>query len=203
MAEPSASEIREKYDRMAKWYDALIPLEWLGLGAIRRELLSKARGNVIEIAAGTGRNFRYYPPDTRVTAIDLSPAMLAIARQRAKPNVRLAVMNAEALGFAAASFDTVISTLGLCTYPHPEAALREMARVCRPAGRILLIEHGRSNRPRIARFQDRHAAFHVSATCCHWNREPLELVHQAGLRVIASRRRLFGVVHIIESGGGG
>jgi ubiquinone/menaquinone biosynthesis C-methylase UbiE len=203
MAEPSSREIREKYDRIAKWYDFLIPLEWLGLGAARRELLAGARGDVLEIAAGTGRNFRHYPQEARVTAIDLSPAMLAIARRRATPNVRLAVMDAEALGFAAASFDTVISTLGLCTYPHPEAALREMGRVCRPGGRILLIEHGRSDRPRIARFQDRHAAFHVNATCCHWNREPLELVQIAGLRVIASRRRLFGIVHAIETGGGG
>jgi ubiquinone/menaquinone biosynthesis C-methylase UbiE len=202
MHEPSAREIREKYDRIARWYDALIPLEWLGLGALRRELLAEARGDVLEIAAGTGRNFKHYRPDARVTAIDLSPAMLAIARRRTPPNVRLAVMDAEALAFPAATFDTVVSTLGLCTYPDPESALKEMARVCRPGGRILLIEHGRSDRARIARFQDRHAAFHVSATCCHWNREPLEIVRQAGLKVLGNRRGLFGIVHVIEAAPG-
>jgi ubiquinone/menaquinone biosynthesis C-methylase UbiE len=202
MHEPSAREIREKYDRIARWYDALIPLEWLGLGTLRRELLAGARGDVLEIAAGTGRNFKYYRPDARVAAIDLSPAMLAIGRRRTPPNVRLAVMDAEALAFPAAVFDTVVSTLGLCTYANPQSALGEMARVCRVGGRILLIEHGRSDRARIARFQDRHAAFHASATCCHWNREPLEIVRQAGLRVLGSQRRLFGIVHVIEAAPG-
>ncbi len=200
----TSREIRQKYDRLAPWYDWLEGVsELLGVRHLRRELLERASGKVLEVAAGTGKNFRYYPRGSRLTAVDLSPSMLRIARKRAKTlglHVPLLVMDAAALAFRDRSFDTVVSSLTVCTFPDPVAALREMARVCRADGRILLLEHGRSNREWLGRRQDRRADRHAKAAGCHWNREPLDLVRQAGLRVLAARRPFFGIFHLLEAG---
>src|ERR1051325_239609 len=112
--------------------------------------------------------------------------MLNVARKRAAAlpiGVSFLIADAEALPFAAESFDTIVSSLSSCTFPDPVAALREMVRVSIPAGRILLLEHGRSKRPRLARFQDRHADQFAKPLGCHWNREPHELAREAGLEI--------------------
>lgn len=199
----TAEEIRGKYEQFAAKYDRMEILgELLGLSRLRRQLVQRALGKVLEVAAGTGANLRYYPKDCRLTAVDLSPAMLEIARKRAERlglQVEFHVMDAEALAFPDHTFDTVLSTLSLCTYPDPIAALQELARVCRPDGRVLLLEHGRSNREWLGRWQDRKADRHAAFIACHWNREPLDLVRQAGLSVISARRTFFGIFHQIEA----
>ncbi len=199
----TSDEIREKYERFARWYDWVegVP-EALGLARLRRRLLARAEGAVLEVAAGTGRNSPLYPPGCRITAVDLSPAMLDVARRRAARlglEVRLFVMDAAALDFPDRHFDTVVSTLSLCTFADPIGALGEMSRVCRPDGRILLLEHGRSDRPWLGRWQDRRAEGHAKAVGCYWNREPQALVREAGLGPIAERRTVLGVLHAIEA----
>jgi ubiquinone/menaquinone biosynthesis C-methylase UbiE len=196
-------ELRETYRRFAPWYDLAEALpEALGLRRLRRRVLGQARGLVLEIAAGTGKSFGFYQPESFVIAVDLSREMLERARRRAGKldrRYRFAVMDAERLGFRDHAFDTVVSTLSTCTFPNPIQALREMSRVCRPDGRILLIEHGRSDRGWAARYQDRRAEAHARMTGCHWNREPLELVRQAGLQITRADRRFLGVFHSIEA----
>lgn len=200
----TAAELRAAYDRFARWYDlSLAPLEWALLGRLRRRLLRRARGRVLEVAAGTGRNLPYYPPGIEeLVLMDLSPEMLARARRRAarlgRP-VRFEVGDAQVLAFPDGSFDTVVSTLATCTFPDPVAALREMGRVCRPEGRILLLEHGRSDRPWLARWQDRTAPAHARHLGCYWNRQPLELVRRAGLRVVEAERRALGLIYLVEA----
>lgn len=204
--EPSSGlkeAIRQKYEKFAPWYDLVegIP-EVLGVKKLRQRLLQRASGAVLEIAAGTGKNLCYYPKSCRITAVDFSPAMLQIARRRADRlglNGRFMVMDAEALAFRDRCFDTVLSSLTLCTFLDPVAALHEMARVCRADGRILLLEHGRSDREWLHRWQDRRADHHAKALGCCWNREPLDLVRQAGLKPIAARRIFLGVFHLIET----
>jgi ubiquinone/menaquinone biosynthesis C-methylase UbiE len=199
----SREELREKYDRMARWYDWAVGLpEIIGVRKLRRALFGRARGKVLEVAAGTGKNLPFYPGGCDITAVDMSPAMLEIARARAKRldlKVAFATMDAERLEFPDRSFDTVVSSLSTCTIPDPVAALREMARVCRTNGRILLLEHGRSSREWLARWQDRRAPRHAEMLGCQWNREPLDLVRQSGLRLISNRRIFFGVLHTIEA----
>jgi ubiquinone/menaquinone biosynthesis C-methylase UbiE len=199
----TAHEIQRKYDRFARWYDLSdIVLVVLGVPALRRALLRRASGRTLEVAVGTGRNLPLYPGDCQITAVDLSPGMLEIARRRAaragRP-VAFARMDAEALAFPDRSFDTVVSTLSTCTFLHPVAALREMSRVCRPGGRILLLEHGRSDREWLGRWQDRTAERHARQLGCHWNRRPDDLVQQAGLSVLAARRRLLGIFQALEA----
>jgi ubiquinone/menaquinone biosynthesis C-methylase UbiE len=198
----TAKEISEKYNGFAPWYDVVegVP-DYLGVRKLRRSLLSRATGKVLEIAAGTGKNFAHYPKGCQLVAVDLSEGMLAVARQRAGQSsltIRFAVMDAQALGFADECFDTVVSSLSTCTFPNPIGALREMARVCRRHGRILLLEHGRSDREWLGRWQDRHVDRFAKSLGCHWNREPAKMIRDAGLSNVNGRRTFFGIFHVIE-----
>jgi ubiquinone/menaquinone biosynthesis C-methylase UbiE len=196
-------EISERYDRFARWYDWVegIP-DLLGLRRLRRKLLRRASGRVLEIAVGTGKNLPYYSRHCRVIALDLSKEMLNLARERAAKLPLYAsflVADAEALPFSDQSFDTVVSSFSTCTFPDPVAALREMERVCRPGGKVLLLEHGRSNREWLGHWQDRHAVQFAKPLGCHWNREPFELAKAAWLKSVEARRNFFGIFYRIEA----
>ncbi len=202
----TSQEIARRYDRFARWYDFIegIP-DLLGIRKLRKRLLSRASGKVLEVAVGTGKNLPHYPRSCRIIALDASSEMLHRAQRRAtglRISVLFVLADSAALPFSHRAFDAVVSTLTTCTFPNPEAALREMARVCRPEGRILLVEHGRSDREWLARRQDRRDAAHAKQLGCHWNREPLKLVEEAGLRVGAARRSFFGIFHEIEAAPG-
>ncbi len=82
---------------------------------------------------------------------------------------------------------------------YPVNALREMARVCKPGGRVLLLEHGRSDREWLGRWQDRRQDSFAKQLGCHWNREPVEMVRQSGLILASTWRAFFGVFHVIEA----
>ena len=103
------------------------------------------------------------------------------------------------MAFPDQTFDTVVDTLGLCTFSDPVAALWEMARVCRPNGRLLLLEHGRSGHEWLGHWQDRRADRHEKRLGCRWNREPLDLVRQAGLKVLKAERTFLGIFHLLEA----
>jgi len=195
-------ELSAKYDRFARWYDCVEGvLDLLGVRRLRRRVFSQASGKVLEVAVGTGKNLRYYPRDCQIIAVDLSREMLKVARERAAKLsmvISFSLADAEALPFSDKSFDTVVSSLSTCTFPDPVAALREIARVCRAGGKILLLEHGRSDREWLGRWQDRHADQFAKPLGCHWNREPLELVGQTGLKVYRAKRNFFGIFQQIE-----
>ena len=197
-------ELREIYDDFASLYDRHIA--WLehiaGLRPLRRELFQQAFGNVLDVATGTGANYEFFPPSCKVTGIDLSSHMLDAAKSKAKSlgmEVTLQVMDAEKITFPPESFDTVVSALSLCTFPDPHRALGEMSRVCRKGGKILLLEHGPSDWKMIAAAQKLFVGeWHVRKFGCHWDREPHQLVEQAGLPIRRHRRKFFGVLHAIE-----
>ncbi len=114
----------------------------------RRWACGGATGHVLEIGVGTGYNLPFYPGGIDLTAIDLTPEMLDRARARAAAlhrTVQMQEADATRLPFADASFNTVVSTLTLCTIPRPEEAVREAWRVCRPGGELRFFEHGRGN----------------------------------------------------------
>ena len=196
-------DVRRIYDRIAPRYDLLVGLsEWLVLRRLRRPHVHRARGRVLEVAIGTGANLPHYEPGVRLTAIDASPAMLGRARRRSRALATacdLVATDAQLLPFEGATFDAVVSTLSGCTFPDPVAALREISRVCRPDGRIFLLEHGRSDRRWLGRWQDRGEARSVATMGCHPNREPIELARAAGLGIVSARRHLLGIVHVIEA----
>jgi ubiquinone/menaquinone biosynthesis C-methylase UbiE len=160
-------------------------------------------GKILEVACGTGQNFLLFAPHSEITAVDLSPNMLEVARANATKhglNVNLAVRDAEKLEFPDGFFDTVVSTLSTCTFPNPIKALQEIQRVCRPNGLILLLEHGHSNLPFLANYQDRHECQHYEDHAgCRWNQDPLDLVQSASIKVLKSKRNILGMFHSIEA----
>jgi ubiquinone/menaquinone biosynthesis C-methylase UbiE len=193
--------VRDRYDAYAPRYDWVLGgLEWLGMRQLRRELLAGARGRVLEVAVGTGRNLEHYPPGCHLHAMDLSPGMIRYARWRAERlglAVEWFVMDAERLDFPDDSFDTVVSTLSTCTFPDPVAAMREMRRVVRPEGRVLLLEQGFSDRPSVRRWQARRVEKQFQWLCCRWDREPDQQARQAGLVVERQRRTCLGALHLL------
>jgi ubiquinone/menaquinone biosynthesis C-methylase UbiE len=199
----TSQELSRKYDRFASWYDWVegVP-NLLGVSRLRRRLLRRASGKVLEVAAGTGMNFQSYPPGCRIIAVDISGAMLNIARRRAvalSVDFSFSLADAEALPFSDQRFDTVVTSLSTCTFPNPVGTLQEMGRVCKPTGRILLLEHGRSDREWLGRWQDRREESFAKHMGCHWNREPIKILHEAGLTILRASRKFLGIFHLIEA----
>jgi SAM-dependent methyltransferase len=177
----------------AAMYDrGLKATEENGLGAMRAELLAGARGRVVEIGAGTGVNLDLYGPEVEdLTLIEPDPHMGARLRTKlgergaagaprgdaagghdGTPPARLVASPAEAMPFADDSFDTAVATLVLCTVPDPRAAVAELARVLKPGGRLLFIEHVRAADPARARWQDRlEKPWRFLADGCYCNRD--------------------------------
>jgi len=201
----TSQTLQTAYDKIADQYEKKIWFDQyiLGVARLKKKLLSKASGRILDVACGTGQNFALFAPDSEITGIDLSPKMLDVARENANRhnlNVNLVVMDAEQLEFPDGSFDTVVSTLSTCTFPNPIQALQEIKRVCRPNGRILLLEHGHSNVSWLARFQDRHEYQHYQEHAgCRWNQDPLDLVQSAGIKVLKSKRNILGMFHSVEA----
>ena len=193
--------IQNTYTKAAKSFDWAegYMMNVLGLGRLRRKVYAPLRGDVLEVGAGTGLSFKYYPPQASVTALDLTGPMLDIAAFRApKYGARLVQGDALALPFPDNSFDSATDSLCLCTYPDPGQALAEMARVVKPGGRIVLIEHGLA-RPRLLRWlQHKGVRRHFKTFCCRWDMDMDQLIAQSGLKVNFSRRTLFGAVYIYE-----
>jgi len=164
----------------ARLYDrALKATEENGLGAMRAGLLAGAHGRVIEIGAGTGVNLDLYANGVEdLTLVEPDPHMSARLRKRLQDragNLRpaqLVAAPAEALPFPDDTFDTAVATLVLCTIPDPVAAIDELARVLKPGGRLLFIEHVRAEDPASARWQDRlEKPWRFLADGCHCNRD--------------------------------
>jgi ubiquinone/menaquinone biosynthesis C-methylase UbiE len=195
--------VRGHYDKTASRYDRQIKFfERVLFGDGRRWACSQAEGDVLEIAAGTGRNLRYYPPGLRITAIELSPEMLEIARREAMAVGRdadLRVGDAQALEFPDESFDTVVCTLSLCTIPNDRAAVAEVRRVLRPGGRFVLLEHVRSPVRAIRIGQRLLEPLMLRFEHDHLLREPLEHLRAEGFEVERLGRSKLGIVERVAA----
>jgi SAM-dependent methyltransferase len=158
-------------------YDRLLrETEEAGLREIRGEALATASGRTIDIGAGTGANLPLFPPAvSELVLVEPDPHMLRQLRPRlssAPMAAEVVQAGAEALPFEDASFDTAIFTLVLCTVPDPSAALAEAARVLKPGGSLLFVEHVRAEDPGLARWQDRlERPWHFLGDGCHCNRD--------------------------------
>jgi ubiquinone/menaquinone biosynthesis C-methylase UbiE len=197
----SVSAIRESYDEYADCMSRFESVDRVLLGRYRRARFEDLGGRVLDVACGTGTNFRYLPDAVDLVGIDVSPEMLANAEETLVDLDRdgtLRRMDAGDLEFPADSFDAVISALSTCTFPDPVAALREMDRVCRPDGTIRLVEHGLSDVGPIARFQEWRADAHYAKSGCRWTQEPRELVESAGLPVEDVSTGPFGMITTLE-----
>src|SRR5205085_5550787 len=163
------------------------------------EIAGQASGVVLEVGAGNGLNFAFYEPGQveRVEAIEPDTAMLRYARERittARVPITLTQAPVEALPFADETFDSALATLVFCSVTDPKRGLREIKRVLKPGGTLLLLEHVRSQGTIAARVQD--ALVPVTkflAGNCHWNRDTAHTIIDAGFR-INSKRDLGGML---------
>jgi len=148
---------RSKWDRASRTYDRVTWADERRYAAAKESLFRGMRGRCLMLAAGTGNDFPLFPPGLLVSSIDISRAMLERARPRAlayEGGLSLVQMDAHRLGFRDATFDTVLSVSTFCSIPDPVRGLRELYRVLRPEGRLLLFEHVRSRIGPIAMMQD-------------------------------------------------
>jgi SAM-dependent methyltransferase len=171
----------------AALYDHLLaPSERSWLGEQRRRLLAGVSGEVLEIGGGTGVNLAHYGNVDRLVVTEPEEPMRRRLEQRARSAARPVVVQdapAEHLPFAESSFDTVVSTLVLCTVGDPSAALAEIRRVLRPGGRLLFIEHVRGEGRR-GRVQERITPlWRVLAGGCHPDRDTVSVIRRQGLEV--------------------
>jgi ubiquinone/menaquinone biosynthesis C-methylase UbiE len=194
---------RAKWDKYAPRYDRDIGFfERVQFGGGREWVCSQARGEVLEVAVGTGRNLPFYPDGIRLTGIDFSPAMLEVARTRAAElgrDIDLREADAQALPFPDASFDTVVCTLGLCGFPDDRAAIAEMHRVLRPNGTLLLLDHIGSHHKLIHLGQRLLEKLTVRMLGDYQTRRPLPLVEQAGFVIHRQERLKAGTVERIAA----
>lgn len=167
-------------------YDPILALgERSGMRDLRSRTLARATGDVLEIGAGTGLNLRHYPSAVAtLTLADPEPSMVARLRTVAGSSPltpTIVQAGAEALPFPDASFDTVVSTLVLCTVEDVDASLAEVRRVLRPGGQLLVIEHVRSDAPGLATWQDRlHGPWKAFGYGCNCNRDTEASLAAAG-----------------------
>ena len=209
MSRPSsdiASEtkrVRELQDKEAPRYDRKISFfERVLFGGGREWVCSRAEGKVLELAAGTLRNLPYYPQGVDLTAIELSPEMLAIGRERAEElgrSVDLRVGDAQMLDLPDESFDTVTCTLGFCTIPDNAAAAKEAFRVLRPGGQLLMLEHVRSPVRAVRAVERVLDPLFVRFEGDHLLREPLEYLPGVGFEVDEVLRSKWGIVERLRA----
>ena len=183
-------------DSTTNWYDPIIaPFDHLGVRQWREWVVRDVRGRVLELGVGTGLNLPRYRAAAMLAAIDpdLGSLQHALARRNGKP-ITLHQARAEALPFAADSFDAVVATLTFCSVGDPLRGLREAARVLKPGGAFRLVEHVRVDNRVIGGVQDALTpAWKRIAGNCHLNRDTLALVRQAGFQVRGVREHLGGI----------
>ena len=203
----SNESIRSEYDSYAKTYDDLdggIAANVLGFPKLRRGLLGEANGAVLECAIGTGLNLPFYDFErlTSLTGIDISDGMLVQAKDKArylrKSEVPLNFVQGDVSNmemFADGFFDTVVDTFSLCVFPDPVSALKEMSRVVKQDGKVLLLEHNRSD-GLLGLYQDITAepVTILGGKGCVYNQDVKGLVKQAGMEIIAQQEYLGGLI---------
>ncbi len=179
----------------AALYDrGLKATEEAGLREMRRELLAEANGRTLDVGAGTGANLDLYPDAvTELVLAEPDPHMVKRLRRRLEESgtgAEVVAAPAEQLPFEDSSFDTAVFTLVLCTVPNPTAALAEAARVLRPGGTLLFLEHVRSEQSDLARWQDRlEKPWRFLGDGCHCNRDTVATIEASPLVLEHVERR--------------
>lgn len=201
--DPGTAVTRKRYDRIAPVYDLV---EWgmeLRFANWRRELWSRlAGGRILEVGVGTGKNLRFHPTAAEVTAIDLSPGMLWRAHRRTEKlgsQARLEIADVQRLPYEDQTFDAAVATFVFCSVPDPVRGLREVRRVLKPGGRLLMVEHVLSEFPglrRVMRWLD-PVPFHIWGA--HIDRETVNSVKAAGFKVNEATNLSLDTVKRIEA----
>lgn len=178
---PNSETIKKRYNRIAPFFDLLeAPMEGMLFRPWRQRLWAKVNGHhILEVGVGTGKNFDFYPKGAKITAVDFSPKMLIQAStSKVKKNiiVDLAEADVQSLCYADNSFDTVIASFVFCSVPQPQKGLKELYRVCKPGGQVLLLEHVISSDPLLAWLMNLLNPIVVSLFGANINRDTVKTV---------------------------
>ncbi|MGB3717741.1 MAG: methyltransferase domain-containing protein [Candidatus Promineifilaceae bacterium] len=183
--EKETARTQARYQRIAPLYDGMEVISERRYQPWRTRLWSMVRGpKVLEIGVGTGKNMPYYPDGLDITAVDLTPGMLARARKRAAQlniDVDLSLGDAQKLDFPDGMFDEVVETFVFCSVPDPSLGLQELARVVKPGGRVFMLEHVRAANPTVGFLMDALNPLLVRMIGANINRRTVENVNQSGL----------------------
>lgn len=199
----SVKVIRHKYERIARLYDILdLPFEYGRYRLLRPELFEGASGIVLDAGVGTGRNMPYYPADARVVGIDLSPAMLArAARRRARLGVAVELLEMDVLqtAFPDRHFDAIVATFLFCVLDEAQQlpALKELARICKPAGSIRILDYAFSQNPRKRAIMRLWAPWVRWAYGAAFDRHVERCVPAAGLEIVERRFLFQDIIELI------
>ncbi|MDP2903221.1 MAG: methyltransferase domain-containing protein [Methylovulum sp.] len=203
---PDSANIQKRYDRIAPYFEMIeAVMEGLFFKSWRKRLWDKVDQegqHILEIGVGTGKNFDYYPANARITAIDFSPQMLkqaALKRDRKQVAVELEVMDVQALYFADNSFDTVIASFVFCSVPLPLKGLKELYRVCKPGGQVLLLEHVLSSRPVLAWIMNLFNPLVVRLVGANINRNTVKNIQSCAFGRVRVDERSGDMVKLIEA----
>ena len=201
---PDSTVIRKRYDRLAPFFDLLeAPMEGLFFRQWRKRLWTKATGHhILEVGVGTGKNFASYPKEARITAIDFSPKMLLQAEQtksRKNIQVELALMDVQSLSYADNSFDTVIGSFVFCSVPLPIKGLKELHRVCKPGGQVLMLEHVLSSNPILSRLMKLLNPVVVKLFGANINRDTVKYVKACGFSSVRIDEHSSDILKLIEA----
>ena len=180
------AQTKTRYNRIAPYYDVMEIISERTFSRWRRQLVTRAKGKVLEVGVGTGKNFPYYPKGADVTGLDIADKMLLHARLRADKlgfPVHLMEGDVQSLPFPENSFDTAVVTFVFCSVPDPVLGLKELRRVVRSGGEILLLEHVRIDRPVIGFIMDIINPFFLHFIGPNINRRTVENVGKAGLLI--------------------
>ncbi|HEX2911008.1 MAG TPA: methyltransferase domain-containing protein [Chloroflexia bacterium] len=199
----ATAKTRRRYDRIAWIYDFMERNSERRFKPWRAALWSRVRGpRVLEVGVGTGKNMPYYPAKLEVTAIDLSPKMLAHAKTRAKKEgvpVKLEEADVQALPFGDTSFDTIVTTFVFCSVPDPLLGLSELKRVLVPGGQLIMLEHVLSKRPFLRRLMQFFNPLVVTIMGANINRETTTTIERAGFAGLRVENLWLDLVKLIEA----
>jgi phosphatidylethanolamine/phosphatidyl-N-methylethanolamine N-methyltransferase len=196
--------IKRRYDRLAPYFDGLeAVMEGLFFKSRRKQLWAKVKGHhILEVGVGTGKNFDYYPVDARITAIDFSQKMLEQAthkKNRKNISVDLNLMDVQSLCYADNSFDTVIGSFVFCSVPLPRKGLKELYRICKPGGQILLLEHVLSSKPKIAKAMNFINPAVVALVGANINRDTVKNIKACGFASVRVDEHSGNIIKLIEA----
>lgn len=166
----------------------------------RQNLLSHTKGEVLELAVGTGANFPFYPQEVKITATDFSEAMIEKAQRAAKEhrlNVDFICSDIEEMNFPDQSFDTIVSTLSFCSYNDPLMVLDKINRWCKPDGKILFMEHGISSNLIANTILKAFNPLLYRVYGCHYTRDILGLIEESGIQIDKVESYWLNMVHLI------
>ncbi len=201
---PDSIVIKKRYNRIAPYFEGMeAVMEGLFFKNWRKRCWAKVEGHhILEVGVGTGKNFEYYPKDSRITGIDFSEQMLEQAvkkRDRKQVNVDLELMDVQSLCFADNSFDTVIGTFVFCSVPSAVKGLKELKRVCKPGGQVLLLEHVLSENRILAAVMNLLNPIIVGFLGANINRNTVKNVKACSFNYVHVDERSSDIIKLIEA----